>query len=170
LGSFCGIWQGENGASPFCRRRAKEGPLRLLSSGIGPYRRTSTMPAACLWPKHRNSSSAGRSSGLRLQTVPSILPADGPRKDNPQWHFATRGLADHSSGPATDLHRLPFSSPPSQRESGNLSRRRNCFSGEFVESQVPFISPFCLLPYFFPSFPRAGIPSTTQAGAGLSIK
>jgi hypothetical protein len=44
---------------------------------------------------------ADRSSGFRLLTTHAAFPLT-------QWHDGL-GLAGHSGGPATDLHRLPFS-------------------------------------------------------------
>src|SRR5262249_51634825 len=41
-----------------------------LDEGVGPCRRTPTIPLGCSRPKHRNSHSTGRSSGLRLVMAP----------------------------------------------------------------------------------------------------
>jgi hypothetical protein len=57
---------------------------------------------------------------LTAQTARTAFPCNGSCELRPQWQNV-HGLADHSSGPATDLHRLPFSSPCLSDE-----RRRTC--------------------------------------------
>jgi hypothetical protein len=65
------------------------------------------MPVECL-VRSTERCPAGRSSGFRLVTAPNCLPMP-----NLDWHSGIRkfgNLADHSGGPATELHRLPSSS------------------------------------------------------------
>src|SRR5262249_44274143 len=61
----------------------------------------------CSRPKHHNTNSAGRFSGLRLLTVAQ---AAFPRLVR-SGHRVPYNLADYSGGPATDLHRFPVYPP-----------------------------------------------------------
>src|ERR1051326_1805333 len=105
LGNDNGDWTPEtrafaNSFSPV-RARMGDGPA---AGRVCAYRRK--RPARGLVPAPRTTVSTGRSSGLRVLTL-----SRQPSRGFPQWRSKPGPLAEHSSGPAPDSHRLPFEFP-----------------------------------------------------------
>jgi hypothetical protein len=91
------------------------------------------MPLGCLWPKHRNPSRQAGLLAFGFKRLPNGLPAPPVRGTVALLRFGD--LADHSGGPATDLHRFPFSPwlPKWKREPVETSR---LFSNRVADDQT----------------------------------
>ena len=122
---------GDIGRRPF-RRDGREGPAQALPAR-GARQTVCERPARMLVAEASEQNSTGRSSGSRLVTDP------GPPSRLAAVARMSGGLADHSGGPATDSHRLPYS-PPSLAGGGTCRGRSLESFGESVSMAGMFES------------------------------
>ena len=111
-----------HGISPFCRCRAKSMDTSTLSQRHWSEQTDCEHACRMLEAEASKQNSAGRSSGLRLKRPWTTFPQAVLERTPTVALLWSRSLADYSSGPATDLHRFPFSSPAFRWKAGNLSR------------------------------------------------